>query len=110
MTDEQFFTVHADRQCRIRKPGTVLIKDEKRRATYYGDEMFAEFMSLGPHKKDRRRVIVYRVPKDNPHFDPQKPKLLAIPFLLFSDETLEDRDDVLLPVLDGIMQQARASY
>lgn len=110
MTDEQFFTVHADRQTRIRKPGTVLVKDAKRRATYYGDEMLGEFMSLGPHEKNRRRVLVWRVPQGNPHHDPQKRKLLAIPFLLFSDETLEDRDDVLLPVIHGIMAQARASY
>jgi hypothetical protein len=109
MTDEQFFTVFSGRQYRIRKPERILIKD-KQRATYYGDECLAEFLSLGPHDKERRRILVWRVTEGNPHYDPMRRKLLTVPMLLFSDETIEDDDATLATVFHGIMQQARASY
>lgn len=107
MIDEEFFATHRDRQSRIRKPDLVLGKDNQR-AVRYLDECELEFRSLGPHNKERRRIIVWRVPEDNPHYDPLRQKLLKIPFLLFADETVEDRDDVILPILHKIMLQARA--
>jgi hypothetical protein len=103
--DAQFFQQHPDRQARIRKPGKVLVKD-RQRGVRYEDEMHGEFWSLGPHEPDRRRVIVYRVPPGNPMYDPEKPQLLKIPLLLFADETIEDRDDILLPEVHRIMTDA----
>jgi len=109
MTDEEFFTVFPDRQYRIRKPARILVKD-KQRATYYGDECLGEFLSLGPHDKNRRRIIVWRLPEGNPHFDPMRQKLMVVPMLAFADEEIADNDAVLGPILHGIMEHARASY
>lgn len=105
LTDERFFTVHRDRYARIRLPRLELIKDRQRNVGYVY-ECTAEFNSLGPHNKDRRRILIYRVPKENPLFDAKKQQLLKIPFLLFADETVEDRDDVLLPIIDRLMREA----
>jgi len=33
---------------------------------------------------------------------------MKIPFLAFSDETIEDRDDILLPIIEEIMLDAYA--
>ncbi len=87
-TDKQFFADHPDRKARIRTP----LDGEER----------AAFLSLGAHNSDRRRVIVIRVP-DGPY----KGMLMPVPMLLFGDETLEDRDDILLPVVTQIMLEAR---
>ena len=106
MTDEEFFATHPDRQARIRLPTKTLVID-KQRAARYEDEFRGEFWSLGAHDKDRRRVLVWRVPPGNPWYDPQKRKLLPIPFLVFAEETIEDRDDVLLPILDDVMNNTR---
>ena len=103
--DAQFFTDHPDRQVRIREPGRTIEINGQRGANVV-DEMRGEFWSLGDHDKSRRRIIVYRVPKDNPMYDPRNPQLLKIPILLFADETIEDRDDVLLPEVDRIMREA----
>ena len=108
MTDEEFFTQFPDRQARIRKP-IKLLEINRQRATMYRDENEGEFLSLGPHNANRRRIIVWRVPEGNPFYDPVRRKLLKIPFLLFADETVEDRDDVILPILHEIMRNARAS-
>ena len=108
MTDEEFFATFPDRRARIRKPGNTLTID-RQRATRYDPECDREFRALGPHNKDRRRVVLWRVPEDNPHFNPAKPPILKIAFLLFSDETVEDRDDVLLPIIHEIMLNARNS-
>ena len=105
MTDEQFFQQHPDRRARIRLPEFKPVRDSQR-AVRYLDECELEFRSLGPHQKERRRILLYRVPDNNPLFDKKHPQILKIPFLLFSDETVEDRDDVLLPIIDGIMKQA----
>lgn len=109
MTDEQFFAVFPDRQYRIRKPDLVMAKD-KQRAVRYLDECELQFRSLGPHDRNRRRIIIWRVPEGNPHYDPHKRKLLAVPLLLFSDESIEDNDSTIGPILDGIMREARANY
>ena len=91
--DAQFFADHPDRQARIRRA--------------YDDECNGEFWSLGPHDRNRRRIVLWRVPADNPYFDPLKPQLLKIPFIAYADETIEDRDDVLLPIIHDIMRNAR---
>src|ERR1700722_9787577 len=103
--DAQFFTDHPDRQARIREPGKTIEINGQRGANVV-DEMRGEFLSLGDHDKSRRRIIVYRVPKDNLMYDSRKPQLLKIPILLFADETIEDRDDVLLPEGGRSMSEA----
>jgi len=105
--DETFFQLFPDRNYHIRKPVKEITID-KQRAAHFGDECEAEFRTLGPHPKNRRLIILYRVPRDNPYYDPQKRPLLKIPFLLFADETVEDTDEVLAPILHGIMEDARA--
>lgn len=107
--DEQFFVRHPDRWTHIRVPLKVMARD-RQRAVGFVDENEIEFRSLGDHKRDRRRILLYRVPPDNPHWDPDKPQILKVPFLLFADETVEDRDDVLLPVIHEVMTNAARKY
>lgn len=107
MTDEQFFATHPDRLARIRLPGRELYKDRQRHVQYHS-ECENEFRSLGPHDSIRRRIILWRVPRDNPWYDPDKPAILKIPFLAFASETIEDRDDILLPIIHKIMTDAAA--
>jgi len=109
MTDEQFFQIFPDRNYHIRKPVKEITID-KQRAAYIMDECEAEFRALGSHNKDRRRLLLYRVPHDSPWFDPQKPPILKVPFLMFADESIEDTDEVLAPILHGIMEDARNRY
>jgi hypothetical protein len=95
--DNQFFRDHPDRDYHIRVP---IYKEGE------PDEFALAFRSLGPHEKDRRRVIVRRL-------EPAKVamfgiKYLPIPFLLFADESIEDTDKVLAPIFDGIMKEAAA--
>ena len=103
--DIQFFTDHPDRQARIRLPGKVRAMN-KQRQVWIEDEMWREFQTLGDHDVSRRRIIVYRVPPDNPMYDPKAPQLLKIPMLLFADETIADDDRVLLPEVHRIMSEA----
>jgi len=105
MNDAQFFAAHPDRHARIRLPGRVLAKSPQR-AVYYRDECEGEFWSLGEHDKTRRRILVWRVPKDSPYYAAQKQPLLPIPFLAYADETIEDTDEVLLPLIHEIMLDA----
>lgn len=100
--DAQFFQQHRDRRARIRLPGAELFKDQQRDVRYLSESEI-QFRSLGPHDPKRRRIIAYRTPADHPT---HPNTILKVPFLLFADETVEDRDDVLLPILDGIMKQA----
>lgn len=114
--DIRFFFQHPDRKTHIRAPKMAPEIDEARAAHMVG-EMEREFRTLGPHKRDRRRIILWRVPADNPFYDPQKPAILAnnskillkVPFLLFGDESVEDRDDILEPILHDIMSNAARS-
>ena len=76
---------------------------DRRFGTRFTDECDGEFFSLGDHDKDLRRILLWKVPPTNPFYDPKKPAILKIPFLLNSDETVEDRDDILLPILHEIM-------
>jgi len=109
MTDEEFFQIYPDRNYHIRKPVMELVKT-KQRAMLYVEECEKEFLSFGPHDKDRRRLIIYRIPRDNPFYDPFKRPLLKVPFLAYADETIEDTDAVLALILHGIMEDARARY
>lgn len=93
-SDKQFFTQHPDRQAHIRLP--------------YRDECAGEYWSMGDHQRTRRRILLWRVPKNNPYWEKLKEPILKVPFLAFSDETIEDRDDVLLPIIEEIMQGALA--
>ena len=90
--DVCFFFAHPDRQAHIRSP--------------FGDEMKGEFWAIGDHDRNRRRVLLWWVPQDNPYYSTDR-SFLKIPFLLFSDETVEDRDDVLLPILHAVMSTAK---
>ena len=100
--DAQFFQQHRDRRARIRLPGREPYKDQQR-AVRYLSESELQFRSLGPHDVRRRRIIAYKTPADHPTHPNY---ILKIPFLLFADETVEDTDAVLLPIVDGIMKQA----
>lgn len=104
--DAQWFADHGSRTAHIRNPVRVLHID-KQRHTFYDDECRAEFESLGYHEQDRRRILLWKVPPDNPHYRADKPPILKIPFLAFSDETIEDTDEILLPILHQIMVDAR---
>ena len=101
-SDTQFFAQHPDRQARIRLPSKELHRDQQR-AVRYLDEFELQFRSLGPHDIRRRRIIAFRTPADHPT---HPNAILQVPFLLFGDETIEDRDDVLLPILAEIMIEA----
>lgn len=103
--DAQFFVLHPDRYSRIRLPGKEIGIDRQRR-TQVIDEADREFRSLGGHEKSRRRILVWRMPETHPLYDDKKAVVLKIPYLLFSDETVEDRDDVLLPLIDAVMRES----
>jgi len=92
-SDKNFFAQHPDRQAHIRLP--------------HREECSGEFWSLGDHQRTRRRILLWKVPADNPYRASIREPILKIPFLAFSDETIEDRDDVLLPILHQIMEEAR---
>jgi hypothetical protein len=104
--DARFFFQHPDRRAHIRTP-RMAPEIDSARAVHMVGEMEREFRTLGPHKLSRRRVILWRVPPDNPFYDPQKLQILKIPFLLFADEDVADRDDILLPIVHSLMEQAR---
>lgn len=99
LSDEEFFKQHPDRRARIREPEFKPVRD-KQRAVRYLDEAELQFRSLGPHQKNRRRMLVYRTPADH---KTHPNHIMQIPFLLFADETVEDRDDVLLPIIHELM-------
>lgn len=92
LTDEQFFHVHPDRQARIRMPEPY-------------NECHKEFHALGDHPSHRRRILLWKVPKENRFYDSKHPQILKIPFLAFADETIENTDDVLLPIINIIMME-----
>ena len=103
--DAQFFTQYRDRYAHIREPSMMLVKLPSRQVKYV-EECAGEFWSLGEHQKDRRRILLWRVPEHHPAYDPKELKILKIPFLLFSDETVEDTDAVLLPIIHQLMTDA----
>ena len=95
-SDSRWFTDHLDRQAHIRNA--------------YRDECKGEFWSLGPHDDNRRRILLWKVPKDNPFYNAKKPQVLKVMFLAYADETIEDRDDILLPILRDIMSTGAKKY
>lgn len=99
ISDEQFFKQHPDRRARIRKPEFKAHRDSQR-AVRYLDEAELSFRQLGPHQKERRRIIAYRTPADHPSHPNH---IMPIPILLFADESIEDRDDILLPLIHKLM-------
>jgi hypothetical protein len=102
--DSQFFNDHPLRRAHIRKPMLVLGRS-KQRSVGFVDENETEFRSMGEHDRTRRRILLYKVPTDNLFYDPDRPQILKIPFLLFADETVEDRDDILLPLIHNLMME-----
>jgi hypothetical protein len=107
--DAQFFSDYPDRRARIRLPEKA-VAINRQRAAGVVDEMEAEFRTLCDHNRDRRRVLVWRVPEGNPFYDPARRPLLKIPFLLFADETVEDNDETLLPLVHQIMVDAAKEH
>ncbi len=92
--DEHFFAAYRDRKFRIRE-------------TYEGENE-AEFRTLGPHREDRRRIIAMRAKGRLARA--RGISIMRIPFLLFADETVEDRDDILEPIVAEIMKDAARKY
>ena len=90
-SDKMFFANHPERHAHIRLP--------------FHDECSGEFWSLGDHQRTRRRILLWRVPKQSPYYDAVHRPLLKIPFLAFADETIEDTDETLLPIIEGIMSE-----
>lgn len=86
--DQLFFNSHRDRKARIRKP--------------YGVEAEDDFRSMAPHDPERRRMLVWRVPPDGP----VPGRIIPIPLIVGFDETIEDDDAILLPMLLEIMKDA----
>jgi hypothetical protein len=94
LADKMFFGEYPDRKFRLREP--------------IGDEYEREFIQLGMHEKHRRRIIVFRIAaglakRHGVDFG-------RIPFLLFADETVEDTDAVIGPILREIMGEAAKAY
>ena len=86
--DELFFRQHPSRQAHIRNA--------------IGDEQHGEFMSLGDHDRNRRRIIAWKVPA-NCKIRGFANRILTIPFLALADETIADEDHILLPMINEVM-------
>lgn len=100
--DIRFFQQHPDRKAHIRLPGKVMAKTTQR-AVYFADECAQEFESLGDHEKHRRRIILTRA--DHRGMLLPENRVMKIPFLLFADETVEDTDEILLPIIHAMMSE-----
>ena len=90
--DVRWFKQLPRRQTRIRVPAP--------------GEFSASWLAMGDHDATRRRVLVWRVPKNNPGRKLIPDGLMRIPLLLRADESVENDDKVLLPILDGLMREA----
>ena len=86
-TDELWFEQHPDRKAMIRAAGA--------------HEKQAEFNSLGLHDAKRRRIICLKA--WNRDVRRAVGPVMRIPFLQFADESIENSDEVLLPVVHEIM-------
>lgn len=93
-SDKNFFREHPDRMAHIRLP--------------FHAECAGEFWTLGDRNRTRRRILLCRAD----HEGKQLPdgKIMKIPFLAFADETIEDRDDILLPIVQQIMHGALVKH
>jgi hypothetical protein len=107
--DSQWFASYSDRQSHIRNPIKELEIDKRTHQTRHVDECEAQFWSLGGHDKGRRRILLWKVPPTNPFYDPKKPAILKIPMLAYADESIEDTDAVLLPIIHELMLNARGN-
>jgi hypothetical protein len=101
--DAQFFADHPTRRAHIRMPGGPTIQRDQQRAVRYLSECELEFRSLGLHDKSRRRIIAYKLPADH---ETAPNHIMKIPMLAFADETIEDTDEVLLPIVLKLMMEA----
>lgn len=90
--DVIYFRQRRTRQARIRNPAP--------------GEFDRGWRMLGMHNPDRRRVLVWRVPKANPQRGLVPDGLMRIPFLANADESIEGDDRVLLPILADLMKAA----
>lgn len=90
-SDKMFFERHPERQAHIRLP--------------FQGEADGEFFSLGEHNRTQRRMLIWRIPRDSPFYHAEQQPILKIPFLAFLEETIDDLDDVLLPIIATIMQE-----
>ena len=88
--DGVYFREHPDRRFHIRNA--------------YVGECAGEFWTLGEHESNRRRILLSRVDYEMKSLPDRK--VLKIPFLAFADETIEDTDDVLFPIIRDIMLEA----
>ena len=89
-TDGTYFRRYPDRFFHIRNA--------------YKGECAGEFWTLGYHEENRRRIILCRV--DHMMKPIPDNKILKIPFLAFADESIEDTDDNLFPIVRDIMADA----
>jgi hypothetical protein len=87
---------------RIRSPLKEMVID-KQRGSHVIDECEREFRSLGDHRRDRRRIILCRA--DHRGMPIPDGKILKIPFLLFADESVEDDDATLAPIIFEMMNE-----
>lgn len=92
LADRVWFNEHSARKLRLRPP--------------VEGEYVNEFRQFGMHEEGRRRVIVAKIPAGMAKR--HMVDYMRIPFLLFADETVEDTDEVLAPILDKIMKDAAA--
>jgi hypothetical protein len=92
VADKAFFNTHPDRAARLRLP--------------YKDECSGEFWHIGGHNRALRRIIIWRIPRNSPYYDPIKQPLLKLPILAFADEEIADTDETLLPIIETIMSEA----
>ena len=93
--DVPWFHNHPHRETRVREPADR--------------EFIEEWRMLGMHHESRRRVLVWRVPENNPKRHLVADGLMRIPFLKYADETIEDNDAVLLAILDEMMKAEMAN-
>jgi len=103
-SDALWFMGNPDRQAHIREPRKEPHKN-KQRAVRYLDEQELAFRSLPKHDPKLRRIILYRVPPENPMYDPASPQILKIPFVLLPDEVIEDTDERLVALIHELMVQ-----
>lgn len=94
--DEGFFRRYPSRTTHIRRA--------------FDHESEGEFWTLGGHERNRRRMLLWRPPPGHPAYKQEKCPLLKVPFLAFADETIEDTDAILLPIIAEIMQNARKQH
>lgn len=92
-TDETYFRRYPDRRYHIRNA--------------YKGEHVGEFLTLGPHEENRRRIILCRVDAmQEPLLYNGKEVVQKLLFLAFADESIEDDDDTLFPIVRDIMADA----